>query len=186
MATTLSLKTKAPEFIAKDVFGNPVSLGKVTSQYVLVVFLRYSGCPYCNLAVHRLSVEYASLKKNNCEVIAFVQSSKENIVSNIYDRHAKKPPFSIVPDPEKNIYKKYGVTSSIVETVKEIKRAPYWVQAAFKHGYKQSKIDGRAFLVPAWFLINTETNRIVRKEEGVSFYSTDTFIEIYDVLLFKD
>lgn len=178
--------SKPPQFVTKDVFGREVTLGKLRNRYVLVAFLRYAGCPYCNLAVHRLAIEYPTLKDKDCEVIAFVQSTKENIISNIYDRHAKKPPFSIVPDPKRNIYKKYGVRNSVISTAKEITKAPYWVQAAFKHGYRQSTVDGSLFLVPAWFLIDVENSRIVKRREGVSFYSHETFIDIYDSLIFKD
>lgn len=178
--------TQPPTFTVKDIFGKKVSLNAYKEPYILVAFLRYSGCPYCNLAIHRLSMEYDSLKEKGCEVIAFIQSSPDNIVKNIYERHAKKPNFSIVADPDRSIYKKYGVKDSLTGYVNDFKHMPYWVKAVREHGFKQTKIDGSLFLVPAWFLINTKTNQVIKQESGVSFYNHETFISIYDSLIFKD
>lgn len=186
MAKSNNPSTKPYLFNIRDVRGKTVSLQNPNTRYILIAFLRYAGCPYCNLAIHRLSIEYPLLIKNDCEVIAFVQSNEENITKNIYERHAHKPEFSIVADPESKIYRKYGVKSSMSITAPLITRIPYWVKAVTKHGFWQKNIDGSFFLVPAWFLINTETNTIVKQQEGVSFYNHETFIDIYDSLIFKD
>lgn len=186
MSKILATKSTPPSFSVTDARGKKLRLENYKSKYILVVFLRYAGCPYCNLAVHRLSIEYEKLKDNGCEVIAFVQSSEENIVKNIYNRHAKKPQFSIVADPKLEVYKKYGVGVDVAASLKDITKIPYWLEAVRKHGFKQTTIDGNLFLVPAWFLINTEKKKIVKQQRGVSFYDHETFIDIYDSLIFKD
>jgi peroxiredoxin Q/BCP len=176
----------APNFKAIDVFGSPVNLAEYDSGYTLLVFLRYSGCPWCNLAIHRLTLEYKRLTDKKCDVIVIVQSNRQNIVNNIYDRHTPKPPFPIIPDHEMKLYKRYGVEISKRAVFGFIYHLPEWLESVRKLGYSQKKLDGNFFLVPAWFLINNRTRKIVRSEAGVSFYEHETFISIYDSLTFKD
>jgi peroxiredoxin Q/BCP len=177
---------KAPNFTATDVTGKKINLSAYKDTYVLLVFLRYAGCPFCNLAIHRLAVEHKQLLDNDCEIIAFIQSSKENIETNIYKRHALTPQFPIIADKEMEIYKKYVVTkTSIVSYAASITKIPYWVYAVKDHGFKQSKVDGKLFLVPAYFLVNGRTGTLVRTDYATSFYEHRTFTEIYQPLLFE-
>lgn len=183
---SLKVGDVAPPFSVHDVFGNTVDLSSYDEKFVLLVFLRYSGCPWCNLALHRLSLEHSMLSKNGCEIIAFIQSDKEHIIQNIYERHKVKPPFPVVADPAKEYYRLYGVkTSTIGVVARSIGKVPYWVQAVYKHGFKQTSVDGDLFLVPALFLVNGSTCEIVKIEYGSSFYDHDTFTEIYEPLIFK-
>ncbi len=63
MRSSLKVNHIAPKFRVVDVFGRNINLTDYTEGYSLLVFLRYSGCPWCNLAIHRLSLEYERLKK---------------------------------------------------------------------------------------------------------------------------
>ena len=177
----------APSFEAVDVFGKKINLADFKENYVLLVFLRYSGCPFCNLAIHRLSLEYERLQKQNCQIIAFVQSHKENVIKNIYDRHKLRPQFPIIADHEMQYYKQYGVDTSVSKiSLETITKMPHWLHAVRELGYTQQGVDGKFFLMPAWFLINTSTNTVIKSERGVSFYDHETFINVYDSLIFKD
>jgi peroxiredoxin len=186
MSRRLLLNQKAPKFSAVDVFGDKISLDHNTEGYTLLVFLRYSGCPWCNLAVHRLSLEYKRLKQNHCNIIAFIQSSKEGVMDNIYQRHSLKPKFPIIADHEMKFYKQYGVEVSPIQSLKSITKIPYWLKSVRELGFTQKKLDGKLFLVPAWYLVNNRTGKVVKLARGVSFYDNDTFVNIYDSLIFKD
>ncbi len=186
MQTIIIAGQKAPNFKSKDVFGSQVNLAEYNSGYTLLVFLRYSGCPWCNLAIHRLTLEYKRLTDKKCHVIVIVQSNRQNIVDNIYDRHKPKPPFPVIPDHEMKLYKLYGVEISKLAVFGFIRHLPQWLEAVRKLGYSQKKLDGNFFLVPAWFLINNRTRKIIKSDRGVSFYEHESFISIYDSLTFKD
>lgn len=147
--------------------------------------MRYAGCPYCNLAIHRLSVEYPLLQQNDCDVVVFVQSEPDEIKKNIYDRHALKPPFPIIPDLAKRFYDQYGVQSSKKAFLTgQIKSLPYWLESVGKHGFKPGKLEGDYFLVPAMFLIRTKDQKIATARYGSSFYDHATFTDIYESLTF--
>lgn len=186
MKNKLVLGQRAPHFKATDVLGNSVDLSEYAKQYTLLVFLRYAGCPWCNLALHRLALEQKLLLESNCRVIAFVQSSRESIERNVYARHAVRPPFPIIADPDKTIYEQYGVTSSVKAAARSIIKVPYWVHAVRHHGFGQSKLDGDLFLVPATFLVSDRSQEIIKINYASSFYDHETFTDIYQKLIFKE
>ena len=182
---------KAPSFVANDVFGKTVDLSAYKDEYVLVAFMRYSGCPYCNLAIHRLSVEYPLLKQNGCDVVAFIQSDSGEIIKNIYERHELRPPFPIIADQAKRFYDMYRVESSkkafyVGQLFGKAASLPYWLNSVGRHGFKQGKIDGDKFLVPATFLIRTKDQKIMSAKYGSSYYDDETFTHVYDTLNFGD
>lgn len=181
----LSAGDTAPHFIAADVFGKPVSLVSSKAKFVMLVFMRYAGCPWCNLTIHRLSLEYPMLKKDGCEVIAFVQSTAENIKKNIYERHAVKPPYQIVADQERMHYDLYGVKPSVAAAFRSITEIPHWIKSVHEHGFKQTEVDGSLLMVPAMFLIEPRQQRIVNAQYSASFYDHSTFTDIYQSLIFE-
>lgn len=178
---------KAPDFTAKDVYGNTIDLDAFTGKYVLVAFMRYSGCPYCNLAVHRLSVEYAMLQQHKCDVVAFMQSAPNDILENIYQRHKLKPPFPIIADKTKKFYDLYHIRSSKrAFFTSQLRTIPYWVESVGKHEFRQGKLNGDHFLVPAMFLVRTKDHKIVKARYGTSYYDYEAFTDLYEVLNFGD
>lgn len=184
MPRKITIGQLAPQFEAVDVFGNKVKLGDYKNKYTLVVFLRYAGCPWCNLAVHRLALEQKILKNSRCQIVAFIQSEKNNIISNIYERHQPKPEFPIVADLAGIYYEKYDVKTSFKALVKSIKKLPYWIYSVRELGFKQSKVDGNWLMVPAMFLISDGDQRILEAAYSADFYDNETFTEIYQKLIF--
>jgi peroxiredoxin Q/BCP len=182
----VQVNQKAPKFSTVDTFGNGIDLLALEKKhrYVLIVFLRYSGCAFCNLAIHRLTMEYKQITKADCKIVAFVQSDKEKIIENIYDTHNPKPQFPIIPDKEMKFYKKYNVEPSVTQTLKMITNIPMWIESISKHSHVKKEIDENLFIVPAWFLVESSTNKIVKTERGSNFYGHDSFINIYDTLTF--
>ena len=165
--------------------GNSIALADYKDKFVLLVFLRYSGCPLCNLTIHRLTLEYPMLRDSGCEVVAFIQSSPENIKKNIHERHKTSPQYPIIADEKRKYYDMYGVKNSAVAGVKSLLDIPYWLKAAYVHGFPQTEVDGSLLLVPATFLIGPGTQPIVKAEYGSSFYDHRTFTSIYEPLNFK-
>lgn len=176
----------APNFVVTDVFDKTISLEAMNKKYTLIVFLRYAGCPWCNLAVHRLAFEQELLRKHDCEVVAFIQSDKENIFKNIYERHERKPKFSIIPDQKMVIYEKYGVRPSISKTAKMLKQIPHWIHAVRKGGFPQANVDGSLLLAPAAFLISPYTQNIIHVEHSADLYDNNTFTRLYEAIARHD
>jgi peroxiredoxin Q/BCP len=176
----------APDFTAHDMAGKKITLSKLKNRYVLLVFLRYAGCPWCNLAVHRLALEHDYFKQNDCQVIAFIQSEQAAIDENIYKRHSVKPTFPIIADHDRQFYTLYGVETSLKKAVRSITKIPLWVHSVKHHGFKQESIDGNLFVVPAAFIIDGRTQTIIKTGYGKSFYDEETFVDLYQSIIFNE
>ena len=185
MTKKLVIGDTAPHFSVVDVLDQKVSLKSYASKYVLVVFLRYAGCPWCNLAIHRLTMEYRLLEDNQCAVVAFVQSSKGNIINNILKRHKHTPPFPIIADQAMATYKKYRVKPSLVQSCKMLTTIPSWVHAVRKDGFANKNIDGNLFLAPASFLLAPGTGKILLAEYEANLYNHKTFSDIYNAVAYN-
>lgn len=177
----LSVGDKAPVIHAMDVKGKDVTLSK--KHYTLVTFLRYSGCQLCNMALQRLTLEHPLLKRSGCDVVAFVQSSQNNIEANIYDRHETTPTFPIVADLEGDWYSIYGVKTDLTALPKAALSLPKWLKAVQKSGFASETIDGSLFLVPALFVIDQQ-GMICYADYDANFYTHEQFTPIYELLTF--
>lgn len=179
----LSVADIAPQFSVTDTAGQTIQLSDYKKGYTLVTFLRYAGCPWCNLAVHRLAMEQPLLRDSGCSVIAFIQSSDQNIKSNIFERHEVKPLFPIVSDNDMEIYRRYDVTPKKLRAIAhQIKHIPDWVHSVSKEGFVQESIDGNLFLAPAVFLISPRDQKIIRADYNADLYKHESFTDIYDAI----
>jgi peroxiredoxin Q/BCP len=180
--TRLKAGQVAPTFNLLDIYGTKINLKSYKNDKLLLCFFRYAGCPWCNLAIQRLTMSYPELQKENLKVIAFVQSEPENIKKYILDRHNPKPAFPIIADPERLIYDQYGVSDSLVAASRSLVKLPSWLQAKYRNGFDQGKIDGSLTLVPAQFLL--ERNKIYKANYGVNYYDNLPIVEIMNFALF--
>lgn len=108
----------APDFSTTDVTGNPISLRDYRGKTVLLTFQRNVGCPVCNLRYHELQTQQDSLRASGIEVLAFYESSTQNMRQylNTDQQTGSKPnpPFALmIPDPEEKLYELYGVERSV-------------------------------------------------------------------------
>ena len=168
---------KAPNFSVVDIDGEQIEINGNDGKKILLSFFRYSGCPWCNLAIYRLSQMTPDLEAQGVKVICFVQSTREDIVKNVINRHDPKPPFSIVPDPNKIIYGLYAVEESALKYFTSLRKAPEWIYSAYKLHFKQPEVDGNMTLVPAQFLIDSD-GTLIKVHYGTDYADDMTYSEI--------
>ncbi len=101
----------APDFVVRDVSDAMVSLASLRGHHVLVAFHRFATCPFCNLRVHTLASRFAALAERGLRVVAFFESSTENLRAGAA---RQKVPFPLVADPELNTYALYGAGDTSV------------------------------------------------------------------------
>ena len=78
--TFLRAGQSAPDFTMMDAKGGRFTLSDFKGKSsVVLVFLRYAGCPICQLALHDLKDAYDEFAARGAEVAAFVQSPAETI-----------------------------------------------------------------------------------------------------------
>lgn len=179
----LKIGDTVPDFWTRDIAGSEVDSRKL-KRNTLIVFLRFAGCPFCNLAIYRLTLEHRLLKKQGCDVIAFVQSTEESIEENLIQQQDSTPPFPIISDQQQDIYRLFGVRPNAAKAAKyTAKNATHWVDAVFRKKFKQTSFDGQAFMVPAYFLVD-KYGVIQLVNYDASFYEDEIFTPIYETLNF--
>ncbi|KAA3647018.1 MAG: AhpC/TSA family protein [Chloroflexi bacterium] len=146
----LSIGDFAPAFEVEDIFGKPIRLQDYRGKKLLLSFYRYASCPLCNLRVQELIQRYSLYEEKGLYVLAFFQSPVESIRRYVGKQDA---PFPIIADPQRDIYKRYGVESSVLGTVVAGFEWNPRMRAAHKAGYNYGKMEGNILLVPADFLI---------------------------------
>ena len=131
---------------------------------VLLSFFRHAGCPMCNLRTRELILAHDKMQQYGLKVMAVFESPAKSIKRDV---GRQNPPFPLIPDPQRLLYKLYGVTISWLGFVKIFAVRPKHVyQAIFKNSFIPKFAEATP-MMPADFLI--DPNGTVR----IAYYGTD-------------
>lgn len=145
---------KAIDFKAKDIFDNEITLENYKGKKLLLSFYRYASCPLCNLRVNEL-IQHASIfKEKGLDMLAVFQSPRDSILEYVGKQNA---PFPIIADPDRVLYKLYGVETSVIGTLKAFLRPGRFADAMSK-GFMPGKTEGDKTRIPADFIIDADLN----------------------------
>lgn len=147
-ASGLTIKSKAPDFSAKDHSGNAVSLSALREKGpVVVLFYRGNWCPYCNKQLTDLqdSLQYVTAK--GASVVAITPEAPDGVKKTIEKTRAS---FPIIYDKDVKISKAYNVSYE-VDTATVNKYKSNWDVDFLKINQQKD----RAYLpVPAVYIVN--------------------------------
>lgn len=143
----------APRFSVTDIEGWHFDLEAYEGQCLMISFYRYAACPLCNLRIHRLIELYPELQARGLQMLAFFESPVWSIREHVGRQGA---PFPIIPDPARQVYARYGVTTSWLKTLVGSMRLPTVYEAVFRQGFRPGRMEGNKALVPADFLIGPD------------------------------
>ena len=118
----------------------------------LLIFLRYIGCPLCQLKISEIIKEKALFDAEGLHVFVVLQSEPESI-REVLDENST--PVTIICDPQEHIFRLYKVSpGSFFQYI-----TPGVVMKAMKarkQGIKHGKREGRELQVPAVFVVDTD------------------------------
>ena len=139
-------------FEVKDIFGNPISTDDYKGEKLMIAFFRYAECLFCNLRIHQLMEHSLEFEEKGLKLIAIFQSPVEDIRKNL---GAANPLFTVVSDPKRLLYAKYGIEYNTAKLLISYLR---WhkVLQAFIRGHYIKRGAGSTKIVPADFLINPD------------------------------
>jgi len=144
---------EAKTFKVEDIASLSIDLHNYKGKKILLSFYRYAACPLCNLRVHQLITNYDYFKSKNLQLLAFFESPRESILKYVGNQNC---PFPLIGDPNREIYKMYGIESSWLRfAISMLTRLNSLIKAAVK-GFYPGKMEGEIALLPADFLINTD------------------------------
>ena len=142
----------AKNFTIEDILGNSVALTDYKGKRLMLSFYRYAGCPLCNLRIHYLIQQHPLFVKKNLHMVAIFQSPRESILKYAGRQNA---PFPVIADPQRILYRLYGIESSWPGFIKGSLRLSLVLSALMK-GFLPGKMEGIKSMVPADFLIGPD------------------------------
>lgn len=112
----LQAGNSAIDFIAKDINGTDVKLSDYRGRKIILSFYRNVSCPFCNRRVHQIMGHSVRLKKAGVQMVFLFESSNDKLSSSVF--HKGISPWPLIGDPDKNVYKQYGVEQSTFKMMK--------------------------------------------------------------------
>lgn len=175
----LQIGQQAPSFTSLDIYGNKISLENYKNKKLLLCFFRYAGCPFCGITVLKFIKAYPSFAERNLHIIAFFQSTIENI-----KRYIEKynPSFPLIADQKKEIYNLYKVPSTLLGWPRSLAYTPKVLHSITHGGIPQGRIDGDLNLIPASFLIGPPELTIYQAYYGTTFLDAFSMEDINEFL----
>ena len=122
------------------------------NQNAVLVFLRYHGCPVCQMELANFRRDIRFFDQKGARVIVFLQSAAERLASLL---NKEDWPFDIVCDPEAKIFQLYAVEPGGI--IKYLH--PAGLIAAIKavsRGYVYRKFEGKETQLPAAFVVKPD------------------------------
>jgi peroxiredoxin len=149
----ISVGELAPDFTISALDGSQVTLSGLRGQPVWLAFFRYAACPLCGYRIHELLAQWGRrFAQHRFTMLGVFQSPAEKCREAI---GSKQLPFSILPDPEMNLYVLYHLESGVKGMLSM--DVPRTLMAARKEGIPIfSAFQGPATRIPADFLIDAE------------------------------
>ncbi|MBF6345469.1 peroxiredoxin-like family protein [Nocardia cyriacigeorgica] len=72
-----------------------------------IQFRRFAGCPICNLHLHTFISRRAELAEAGIHEVVVFHSTRQQLLE-----YESELPFDVIPDPDKRLYREFGVESS--------------------------------------------------------------------------
>lgn len=150
--TPFSHGDAAPDFGAVSLDGQQLALRDFRDRKLLLAFFRYGACPLCNLRMVFLIYAYPRWQEQGLDVVAVFESPAERLLETVAQQSI---PFPVIPDPDRNLYRLYGVVPSWFGYIVGAFRFRAF-RDAFQRGFPPGKGDGAIAQLPAEFLIGPD------------------------------
>lgn len=144
----------APDFTAQDSEGNKITLSSFKgSKKVVLLFLRYYGCPICKFHLSEIKNYYEQFENKNTEILVVMETTIEELKT--YKANEIFP-FKILSDPQKKLFNLYGVgRGTILKSMLSKNVIGKFIKATVKGNF-HGKYNGDDLQLPADFIINNE------------------------------
>ena len=150
MNVKLKVGDKAPDFLFETPWeGEKRFYEAVGGNPAVLVFLRYLGCPICQIDMANLKREIDLIEQKKAVLFVFIQSSPETVAS---ATKQEDWPFTIICDPKGDLFKLYHVEPGSILRYMHPAGLIMAIKATFQ-GYKHGKFEGKETQLPAVFIV---------------------------------
>jgi peroxiredoxin len=106
-ATRLSVGDRFPQLELTGVLDEPIAVPDPGGALTHLQFRRFAGCPICNLHLRSITARLDEIAAAGIrEVVVFHSTPAE------LRKYERDLPFSVVGDPERKLYRRFGVEAS--------------------------------------------------------------------------
>ena len=143
----------APDASLLDAEGRRVQLSSFwKGRRVVLVFLRYFGCPFCQMHVVKLREDQQLFREAEAEVVLVGQGSPEEGAGFCQRKHL---PFPCLLDGDKSAYRAYGLRRRNLAVVVSPRIAVPFVRANLNSETRQRGLEGGDFFqMPGTFVVD--------------------------------
>jgi len=150
---------KALDFTFDTIYEKGLKLSDVVknADKTVVHFLRYYGCPTCQLDIRYYMGLIDKIKAKNAQLYVALQSKPETLKGALGDETL---PFDIICDPDQEIYKLYDI-GSITEEARATVDMNVMAEKRAKIqelGIVHGEYEGNEQQLPALFIIDKDMN----------------------------
>ena len=107
MGTKIKAGQSFSRLQVKNIHGAEVSIPNPT-RWTHLQFRRFAGCPVCNLHLQSFVARHQEIVNAGVREVVVFHSSEAELLP-----YQGNFPFDVIGDPEKLLYRRYGVSSSI-------------------------------------------------------------------------
>jgi len=158
----------APDAILLNSEGDPVPLSSFWRERpAVVVFLRYFGCPFCQMHVVKLREEQQLFRDAGAVVVLVGQGSPEEGAGFCQRKHL---PFPCLLDTDKSAYRAYGLRRRNLAVVMSPRVAVPFVRANMNPETRQRGLEGGDFFqMPGTFVVDISgTVRLAHRNRTIA------------------
>jgi peroxiredoxin len=155
MDSKLNIGDKAPDFRFETPWEKGLDFNKEAGDKpAVLVFLRYLGCPVCQIDMANLKNEIKHINKKGAKLFVVLQSAPET-VSSVTSR--EDWPFTIITDPKGELFQLYRVRPGGIIKYLHPAGLIAAISATLK-GYRHGKFEGHETQLPAVFILDGGKN----------------------------
>ena len=161
----LTVNCTMPDFSCVTPFTSPLSLDDLVNRVpgkTALVFLRYYGCPICQLDLREYAEYYEKIRATGGQLLVVLQSDPKLLAETITPETF---PFDILCDPQMALYQQLSIepAASMLKmmSLSVVKKVIRSAKSGFKHG----QYEGHEQQLPAAFILD-RTRKILFAHYG--------------------
>lgn len=144
-----------PDFSVDTPFKRRVSLRELVSgKPAMLLFLRYYGCPLCQLDMHELAEHYDIITEAGGQAVVVLQSDPDRLAEQLGSPDAL--PYPIVCDPEKIMYRRLAVLPAVSQMELMGPGLMEKITLAESRGIQHGEYEGDEMQLPAAFAVDAD------------------------------
>lgn len=120
-----------------------------------LVFLRYYGCPFCQLDMHDYMVHYEDITAAGGRFLVVLQSDPDKLAAALGDTPL---PYPVICDPDQTLYRLLDIPAAASMEKLIGPMAPAKIERVKEGGYQHGDFEGEELQYPATFVVDRDMN----------------------------